>query len=143
MTYKEYPGYTKAYIIMHCTGFGVMEARYIDKEVVFETDDIEAAKSKAKELEFENNTLKEIESTWIPNTYHININTLAEKGKELHAEFCKEFDQRFKDIKKNKNYNKVKIAGHEIYFQSCPIFDDPPAKKGTFSTRIIWSEPKN
>lgn len=125
MTYKEYQGFTKAYIVVHCTGFGVMEAPYVEHDVVFETDDIDVAMATGKDLIIKNNSIKEIESSWIPNTYQINVNILSEKGKSLHKKFKKDFDDRLAKIKECGEHKTYKYNGMTIYMQPHPAFDEP------------------
>lgn len=112
MRYAEYENYTKVYVIVHNTGFGVMEAPYEEEGVVFETDSLEEAQSKSKEFEVANNTKEQIKSSWIPNTYHINVNTLSEGGKKLLGEFNDNFNGR--DMSK---YDKQEIGGYTFYTQ--------------------------
>lgn len=97
MKYKEYTGYTKTYVVVHNTGFGVQEAPYEEKEVVFETDDKQEAYAKASELRTANNSSDDIASSWVPNTYWVNVNTLSEGGKLLEKEFLIQFDERLKE----------------------------------------------
>ena len=87
MTYKEYIGLTKTYVVVYVTGLGIMEDNFIEHNVVFETDDECEANKKAQELTKQNNTIDEINSTWYRNRFHVNINTSTKKGKVLLNEF--------------------------------------------------------
>lgn len=83
MIYKDYKGYTKTYVIVHNQGSGATGEPYRELEVVYETDDYNDAKNKALEFENKHNTPSEIQSTWLSNTYIINVNLLSEGGKKL------------------------------------------------------------
>lgn len=123
MEYREYPS-DKTYIVVHKTGFGVMEAPYIEKEVVYGSDNLKDAKEKASELERQNNSAENIRSSWRYNTYWININTKTKKGKKLLGEFGKQFDRKIEKVK-NGNYTEYKIGDQTIYWQHCPVLDGP------------------
>lgn len=116
MTYKEYKGYTKAYIVVHNTGFGVMEAPYKEKEVVYETDSLKEAEKVSRKFEKKNNSKKDIKSTWIPNTYWINVNTLSPKGKLLEKEFDSKCNDKIDYAKLTPDlYEKVEKYGITFY----------------------------
>jgi hypothetical protein len=83
MIYKDYKGCTKTYVIVHNQGSGATGEPYRELEVVYETDDYNDAKNKALELENKYNTPAEIQSTWLSNTFIINVNLLSEGGKKL------------------------------------------------------------
>jgi hypothetical protein len=118
MTYKDYKGFTKAYVIVYVTGTGVMEDSFIDHCVVFETDNKIEADKKAKELKIQNNSPAEIESTWYRNRYHVNINTLSDMGKELSKKFQNEFDERLNKGLEEGKYDKVKIGDMTFYMDN-------------------------
>lgn len=135
MRYKDYEGYTKPYIIVHNTGFGVMEDNYVEHEVVAEADTYLEATRIAKQFERENNTTEEIQSSWIPNTYHINVNTNCKDGQILLKEWEKESDKAFQRVKDNpEQYTTHKANGFTYHFQKIPEFDSP---KIDFTTTII------
>lgn len=93
MITKEYPKINNVYVVVHYTGNGVMEDRYVEHEVVYSTNNKKDALLKAKEFELNNNTKAEIDSTWLSNTYMVHVNTNTTKGKKLHDEAS----NRFKD----------------------------------------------
>ena len=114
MTYDNYEGYSKPFIVQHNTGTGVMEDNYILREVAGEFDTKEDAEKFADKLFKENNTLEQIKSTWCDNTYCVNVNTLSEKGKQLLADLKK----GFKDIEINKDeYDTYKVGEYTFYFK--------------------------
>lgn len=126
MKYKDYEGFTKPYVIVHNTGFGVMEAPYQEHEIVGEADTYLEAQRLSKQFERENNTRDEIRSSWIPNTYHINVNTNCIEGQFLLKEIEKEADKAFEKVKCNpENYSTHKIGGMTYHFQKLPDFDQP------------------
>lgn len=115
MTYKDYKGFTKTYVVVYVTGTGVMEDNFIDHNVVFETDDKDEADAKANELKIHNNSPAEIESTWYSNRYHVNVNTLSKNGKKLLTNFKNEFDERLQQGLKEGIYNEVKVGDMTFY----------------------------
>jgi len=118
MTYKDYEGFTKTYVVVYITGTGVMEDNFIDHNVVYETDNKDEADKKAEELKRHNNSPAEIESTWYSNRYHVNINTLSENGKILQKQFQSDFDKRLDKGLKNGHYDKVKIGEMTFYIDN-------------------------
>ncbi len=139
MTYKNYPGYSKTYILVHNTGFGVMEAPYEEKEIVFEANTLEEAQAEAKRLTDLNNPGND--TSWKENTYHININTLTDKGKELLNDFHIKVDQLSQKAK-DEGWKPVKVGGVTVFMQPCKEFDDEVPKSSFGKSRIIWSDPK-
>jgi hypothetical protein len=97
MTYKDYKGFTKAFVIVYVTGNGTMESKFTEHHVVFESDDKEEADEKAWELTLKNNRIGEIKSSWYNNRYHVNVNTLSDKGRMLLSEF----DKKIRALKDN------------------------------------------
>ena len=114
MTYKDYKGFTKTYVVVYVTGTGVMEDNFIEHDVVFETDNKEEADKKAEELKTYNNSPADIESTWYRNRYHVNVNTLSEGGKKLGEKFKNDFNERLQKGLEEGIYDVVKIG--EIAF---------------------------
>ena len=110
MTYKDYEGFTKTYVVVYVTGTGVMEDNFIEHDVVFETNNKDEAESKANELKIHNNSPADIESTWYSNRYHVNINTLSEMGKKLLEKFQSDFDERLQKGLKEGIYDEVKVG---------------------------------
>ncbi len=139
MTYKEYPDCTKTYIVVHQTGFGVMEAPYVEKEVVYETNSQGHAHRKAEEFTKERNP-DYGKTSWLNHTYIVNINILTKKGALLHKQFGKEFDERWKEGKKRGD-KAYKVGQYTFLVAPHPAFDEP-SKPEAFPNRIIWSEPK-
>lgn len=123
MQYKDYEGYSKTYVLVHNTGFGVMEDNYIEHDVVYETDDYEDAQNKALEFKIKNNKPEDIQSSWCYNTYHINVNTLSNKGQELLSSYKDYFDDTLKDIDKS-GYIKIENHGVCFYFKELKNFTD-------------------
>ncbi|MES3018165.1 MAG: hypothetical protein V4721_10310 [Bacteroidota bacterium] len=115
MRYQDHPGYDKAYVIMRCSGFGVMEANYVDEEIVFQTDDQEEAYEKARSLTNENNTPKQIKSSWIPNTYWVHANTLTAEGKRLLDAFNAENKAHSDRIRNHPDFVETKIGNVTIH----------------------------
>lgn len=113
MTYKEYPNCTKTFVVVHKTGFGVQEAPYIEKEVVFESDDEQIAQTEADRLTKENN--EPDCGSWKENTYWINVNTLTEQGKKLIEEFHSQFDERLKKGLEESKYNVMQVGDRTYY----------------------------
>jgi len=118
MTYKDYDGFTKTYVVVYVTGTGVMEDNFIDHDVVFETDDKGEADSKAEELKIQNNSPVDIESTWYRNRYHVNINTLSEGGKKLYEKFKSDFDERIQKGLKDGIYDVKKVGDMTFYMDN-------------------------
>ena len=104
MKYKEYTGYTKTFIVVHNTGFGVQEASYQEQGIVYETDNEADAYKKADELRTKNNSAEDLKSSWAYNAYQVNINTLTEQGKEFLKKFESDFEESLEKIKSNPNY---------------------------------------
>lgn len=122
MEYREYPS-NKTYIVVHKTGFGIMEAPYVEKEVVYESNNLKDAEKKADEFEIQNNSPKEIKSSWVPNTYWININITTKQGKQLLDKFGKEFDEQMKKVK-TENYKTYKIGDSTLYMEHNKLLND-------------------
>lgn len=139
MEYREYPS-NKTYIVVHKTGFGVMENPYIEKEVVYDSNSLKDAKKRADELEIQNNSAEDIKSSWRSNTYWININITTKQGKKLLAKFGKEFDEKMKKVKWE-NCTAYKTGDHTVYFEHCEALD-APLKPMPRSNRIIYSKIK-
>jgi len=118
MTYKDYEGFTKTYVVVYVTGTGVMEDNFINHDVVFETDNKDEAESKANELKIRNNSPADIESTWYSNRYHVNINTLSEGGKKLLEEFKSDFDKRIQEGLKKGIYDVKKVGDMTFYMDN-------------------------
>lgn len=126
MTYKEYPEIKETYVVVQNSGFGVQEAPYEEVGVVFSTNDKEEAYKKAEELKIANNSPEDIKSSWVPNTYCVNINTSSEEGKKLSNKFSDAFremwdrtnnDSRYKDYIDNS-------TGITIRLMKNPMFDE-------------------
>lgn len=115
MTYKDYDGFTKTYVVVYVTGTGVMEDNFIEHNVVFETNDKGEADSKAEELEMQNNSEADIKSTWYSNRFHVNINTLSEGGKKLHEKFKSDFDQKIQKGLEDGIYDVKKVGDMTFY----------------------------
>lgn len=114
MTYDNYKGFTKPYVVQHYTGTGVMEDNYIAREVVGEFDTKIEAETFADKMFKANNTPEQIKSTWYDNTYSVNVNTLSDKGKELLTDLEKGFGK----IKINKeDYEKMVVGERTFYFK--------------------------
>lgn len=120
MIYKEYNGFTKCYVVVHNTGFGVIEAPYEEKEVVFETDLLHEAEAKSRELTSINNNPDC--GSWKENTYHININTLSELGKLMERKFEQDFNQMIESGMKAGNLRVAKIGNMTFYSPKDSIF---------------------
>lgn len=140
MIYKDYIGFTKTYVVVHNTGFGVMEANYIEKEVVFETNYIDEAYSKSIEFRNKNNTEEEIKSSWIPNTYWVNVNTLNIEGQKLYKILRNEVEEKIKLAKESGNYKKYNFDGNSILMQHNKKFDDNKIT-GKPMCDMIWIHP--
>lgn len=126
MRYQDYEGYTKPYVIVHNTGFGVMEAPYEEHEVVAEAYTYYEAQRIAKQFTREHNTAEEIESSWIPHTYHINVNTNNPEGQRLLEEHNKQTDVLFQKVKDHpEDYTTYKQNGMTFHFKKLPEFDNP------------------
>lgn len=126
MRYKDYEGFTKTYIIVHNIGFGTPEDNYEEVAPVAEADTYAEAAKIANNLKGENNPPEDLQSSWCYNTYHININTLTDDGKELLEEFYKESDALLKKAIDNPdNYTVSKSGEYTFYMQKCPEFDSP------------------
>jgi len=125
MTYKDYPEHKGCYVVVHYTGYGVMEAPHIEQEAVFSTNDHRRAKIEAHEFMCKNNSSDSIASTWTNNNYHININTATKKGKELHEKFSAEFDKLLANTKKHPDTKEVKMGNNTMYFIPMKEFDEP------------------
>lgn len=120
MSYKEYNGFTKCYVVVHNTGFGVMESPYIEKEVVFETNLLHEAEIKAKELTAINNSPDC--GSWKENTYHVNINTLNELGKLMERKFEQDFNKMIKEGMDAGALKVTKIGDMTFYSPKNSIF---------------------
>ena len=125
---------------MRCSGFGVMEAPYIDEEIVFETDSEDEAITESKKLRNINNTPEQIKSSWVPNTYWVHVNTSTEKGKELLDIFEKEVEERLKKIQSQSNYKKIEIDGITIHTTTDDtLFDNPTKISGQTMGEVMWN----
>jgi len=139
MRYENYPDRTKTFIVMQCSGFGVMEAPYEDVGIVYETDIEIDAYAKASELREKNNTSEQIQSSWVPNTYWIHVNTCTEKGKLLYEQFKKEADKSLERLKKNPNYLKIEMNGITVHItKDDTFFDNPKGITGSAMPSRIW-----
>lgn len=119
MEYKDYIGFTKTYVLVHNTGTGIMEDNYVERDVVYETDDYKDAENKSLELKLKNNTKSQIESNWCNNTYQINVNTLSDYGKKL----CKEFVDNFYNKRNTINISYNKTDEYELKINnSCILY---------------------
>ena len=118
MKYADYKGFTKAYVVVRVTGNGVMEDRFVEHDVVYETDDGLDAQNKATDLEAENNSKGDIESTWYNNRYHVNVNTLSKYGRKLRSKFRTEFDEGLKRGLEEGRYNIIKKGGMTFYMDN-------------------------
>lgn len=118
MTYKDYDGFTKTYVVVYVTGTGVMEDNFIDHDVVFETDDKGEADSKAEELKIQNNSPADIKSTWYRNRYHVNINTLSDGGKKLYEKFKSDYNERIQKGLKDGIYDVKKVGDMTFYMDN-------------------------
>jgi hypothetical protein len=119
MIYQKYEGFTKTYVICRGEGSGVAEDPYIQKEVVCETDNYENALKLQDILTKENNTPKQIESTWIPNTYWINVNILSKKGEELFNEAQSRFGAKVANLD---DFDISKVGGYTFYHRKHPKY---------------------
>ena len=128
MTYKEYKGYTKAYVVVYVTGNGVMEDNFVEHDVVYETNSKKDAYAKADELTTQNNSKKDIESTWYDNHYHVNINILSKEGKNLSDEFSGKFKKKLDYAQSNPDiYYKTERYGMTFYImKGFESKDQPP-----------------
>ena|SRR5690349_960751 len=120
MEYKNYDGFSKTYVVEHNTGYGTMESNFEPVAVVFETDDLDVAKEKSAEFQRANNSKEDIESTWILNTYHINVNTLSVGGKALHKRFESKFKKYLNSIKDDPNFIKYQVGETTVYMAKWP-----------------------
>tara|TARA_R100000655_G_C2889622_1_gene176834 strand:+ start:170 stop:538 length:369 start_codon:yes stop_codon:yes gene_type:complete len=118
MTYKDYEGFTKTYVVVYVTGTGVMEDNFIDHSVVFQTDDKREAEIKAEELKIQNNSPVEIESTWYRNRYHVNVNILSKGGKRLYEKFKCDFDERIQKGLQEGIYDVKKVGDMTFYMDN-------------------------
>ena len=128
MTYKEYPDHKGCYVIVHYTGYGVMEDPYIEREPVYSTNDCDDTEALVHAFTEDYNTPEQIESTWIPDTFHINVNTITDKGKQLHKEFTEVFEIKLKEVKQDPRMQEMKFGSQTIYFIPMPEFDEPKPK---------------
>lgn len=126
MRYKDYPDYEETYIIHHNTGYGVMESLRVEHGIVASCSTLEEANNICEELTRLNNSAEDIKSSWIENTYSININTCTDEGKKLLKEFHIQTDKLFKEIKDNPElYNTYTTKdGYIIHLQKHSMFDD-------------------
>ncbi len=139
MNYQDYPNYTKTFIVMRCSGFGVMEAPYQDEEVVFETDNEDEAYAESNRLRETNNTPEQIKSSWIPNTYWVHVNTSTEAGKKLLAEFQREANERLENLKQQPNYKMVTIGRVTVHTTTDDsFFDSSPKITGSAMEDVVW-----
>ncbi len=132
MRYQEHPKFTKGFIVMRCSGFGVMEANYEDEEVMFETDSMEEAYAEADRLLHANNSEETIKSSWIPNTYWVHANTSTEIGKAEYDKFRAESDETIRIAKEEGRYRVVR-AGETM--EGFPV----PKITGRIMKQIIWN----
>ncbi len=140
MQYKEFPGH-KTFVIIHNIGFGVMEDPYTELDISTSCDSLEEAEKEAKSIKVANNTPEEIASSWVPNTYHINVNTLTDEGKRLLDAFHIKFDQLL-DKAKTEGVRPIQIGDTTVYMHPCKEFDDDTPMPIIGPSRIVWSEPK-
>jgi len=112
-SYAKFEGYTKTFIIRHTTGVGVMESPLVEKEIMFETDDEKEAEKQAIKLTKYYNSPEDLETTWYSNRYVIQVNTITDKGKELHKEFLVYLEKLKKQITKNSKDTVTYTIEHE------------------------------
>lgn len=128
MEYKDFPGYGKPFIVQHCTGFGVMESpfQYAEQDIVGWFDTKEEAEAFSKMMTEKNNPSADRKSSWCNNTYHIHINTLSERGKELLNQFYIQWDElKKKHFENPDKYQTYKMTdGQEITVEKWPLLDD-------------------
>lgn len=99
MQYKEYPEICNTYVVVHYTGNGVIEDRYVEHEVAYSTNNKKDANRKAKELEQQNNTKSELKSTWLSNTYMVHINSATPEGVKLYNAWSNKFNDKIQYAK--------------------------------------------
>jgi hypothetical protein len=111
--YAEFEGHTKTFIIKHIQGVGVIESPFVEKEIMFETDDEKEAEKQVIKLKKYYNSPEDLETTWYSNRYQIQVNTLTDKGKELHKEFLVYLEKLKKQITKNSKDTVTYTIEHE------------------------------
>lgn len=79
----DYSKYTKTYVVVHYTGFGLQEAPYRDMHVAFETNDETEAHAKANEYKMASNPPDSLRDSWYENKYEVRVNPNSEFGKKL------------------------------------------------------------
>jgi len=120
ITYKEYPTHTKTYVVVHYTGNGVMEDRFVEHEVVYETNNKKDAEQKAKELTIKHNTKKEIKSTWKSHTYMVHVNTSSKKGNKLYDEWSIKFNDKIEYAQNHPDeYSRHDVGEYVVYSMKC------------------------
>lgn len=111
MEYKEYSHIKDCYVVVHCTGNGVMEDRYVEQGIVYSSNDKKKCERKIKQLTKENNTPQQIKSTWLDNTYMLCINSSSEKGEMLYREWSKKFKDEIEYAKAHPELYDVRERG--------------------------------
>ncbi len=140
MRYEKHEKSDKGYIIMRCSGFGVMEANYVDEEIVFETDNKEDAYKEADRLLHENNSEETIKSSWIPNTYWVHANTNSEIGKAEYDKFRAESDETIRKAKATGNYHEHKTGDITIgVIGDDSMFKRQPKITGQAMDSVMWN----
>ena len=79
MVYREYPWLNKTFVVIHTTGFGLMESPLEEHGVVWASNTLEEAHTKGKELYPPNPADK----GWDYNGYIVAVNTSTNNGKML------------------------------------------------------------
>lgn len=115
MYYKDYPTSSKTFVVVHNTGYGVMESPYIEKEVVFESDSMVEAKIEAERLTVLNNDPDC--GSWQNNTYWVNTNTSTEVGKVLEKKFIQALEGMISKGLENGSIKEEKVGDMKFYME--------------------------
>ena len=110
MEYREYPG-EKTPLVCRYRGSGFMEDPHTFVEVAGSFEDRDEAIQFKNTLTYTTNTQEEIESTFLTNTYVVNINTLTLQGKKVEKDFETSFEEKWGSVK-----DCFKVGEFEIKF---------------------------
>lgn len=138
--FEDFPQFTKPFVVRHVTGTGVMEDNFVFHGPISEHDTEEEAEIAANKLKYDNNSIKDIRSTWYQNRYCIFINTCTDVGKQLKIERDKGLSEELSSRDWSK-YDEIVYDGITFYLEKGSMLDYLPSRTDQKDTyRIFWPD---